>query len=219
LLTPPTEDLGTYRQRISFVQHKDVRDAIGKVQNLVFGCFALIKELETDSIRRPLPTPSIVHFFSVKRVTVRLTLNHQRRHCPHCGDGTLPLTEERTLDDGKQAISDLKKHLSSGQVYTYMFGNEWVAPKWDWLTHCNGSDWTMKYLESLSQEIELARLEEARQALAERISISERSWSSELESILGSVGGSGGMESSVGDEGETPPTSPESEDFAPSLKR
>lgn len=160
-----------------------------------------------------------MHFFSVKRVTVRLTLNHRRRHCPHCGDGTLLLTEEQTLDDGKQAVSDLKKHLSSGQVYTFMFGNEWVAPKWDWLTHCNDSDWTLRYLASLPQAIELTRLEEARQASEERIGSSERSWSSELESVLGSVSDFDGMESSVGDEGETPPTSPESEDFAPSLKR
>ena len=72
----------------------------------------------------------------------------------------MPLNDHLLVDDAKIVVGELKQDLVEGKTYSFMFGNEWMPPKWEWRMCCAISDWKRPYLESLDESVRIEEVEE-----------------------------------------------------------
>jgi hypothetical protein len=147
--------VATHGQRTRWLSQRTVEADIRNVKHMALAHISLMRELDTTRRYRPLPLPTFLHFSSLQKVVIVFTFHHTW-FCAHCRNGEMPLGDHMLVDDAKMAVGMLKQDLIEGKTYSFMFGNEWMPPKWEWRLRCEISDWKRPYLASLTASTRVA---------------------------------------------------------------
>jgi hypothetical protein len=142
-----------YSQRSTWLSHRTVEADINSVKTLAFPHTDFMKETDDYGLRRALPLPTFMHFRQLEKVIIVITLDHQRS-CAHCGYADMSLRHHELIDDTKQRTSELKGMLKGGKVFTFMFGDQWEPPKWEYMVICcrQIGSWQRPYVELLEKD-------------------------------------------------------------------
>ncbi|PMD53740.1 uncharacterized protein K444DRAFT_700449 [Hyaloscypha bicolor E] len=166
--------VATHGQRTRWLSHRAVEADIRNVKYMAFAHIALMRELDTTRRYRPLPLPTFLHFSSLQKVVIVFTFRHTWG-CAQCQNSEMPLNDHLLVDDAKMVVGELKQDLVEGKTYSFMFGNEWMPPKWEWRMCCAISDWKRPYLESLVEPVRVEEMEEGDTMVNETVGASDTS--------------------------------------------